>query len=304
MHTIVLTGATSGLGQLAAIELARQGSRLILPARNPRKAAETEDLVRAAVPDASIQVYLADLACVSDAREVARQIRNDYPRIDVLINNAGLHAFEPRVSPDGYPEMVAVNYFAPWILTTELLPALIAAPAARIVNVASEASRRHGTVSIPHDLTTVVPFTASESSVHYGKSKLLDIMFTMELARRLDGTSVNATCLDPGFNRTGLGRELPFAVVLERVLKVLHVGEPSRGAQLIVHLATSARFADITGEYWTIRGPKRITPAPPGNDIDTQRALWDATELLIGDKQQETNRDLTEHSGPAGNQPR
>jgi hypothetical protein len=129
-------------------------------------------------------------------------------------------------------------------------------------------------------------------------------MFTMELARRLNGTSVKATCLDPGFNRTGLGRELPFAAVLERLLKTLHIGEPSRGAQLIVHLATSPRFANISGEYWTIRGPKPITPAPPGNDIDTQRALWDATELLIGAKQHETSPNHPEHNGLAGNPPR
>ncbi|MDH6676458.1 NAD(P)-dependent dehydrogenase (short-subunit alcohol dehydrogenase family) [Rhodococcus sp. LBL1] len=280
---IVITGATSGLGQLAAINLARRGARLILPARNPHKAAETEKLIRTAAPRAAIDVYLADLSRITDVRRLGREILHDNDEIDVLINNAGLHAFESRATPDGYPEMIAVNYLAPWVLTNELLPALSAAPEARVVTVASEASRRHGTLRLPDDLIDVVPFTARGSSEHYGKSKLLGIMFTMELARRLEGTTVAATCLDPGFNVTGLGRELRVAAVLERVLRALHVGDPARGAGLIVNLAAAQEFSGVNGEYWTIRGPRAITPAAPGNDPQAQRDLWEATRNLVGD---------------------
>jgi NAD(P)-dependent dehydrogenase (short-subunit alcohol dehydrogenase family) len=281
--TIVLTGATSGLGRLAAVDLARRGADLILPARDPEKAAETQQLIRDAAPGASTEVYLADLSQIAEVRRVGREILRDHPRVDVLINNAGLHAFTSRATADGYPEMVAVNYFAPWILTNELLPALSASPEARVVTVASEASRRHGTLTLPDDLMTVAPFTGRQSSEHYGRSKLLDIMFTMELARRVRGTSISAICLDPGFNVTGLGRELRAAVVLERILKVLRVGDPARGAGLIVRLATSPDFAGVSGEYWTARGPKRIDPVAPGNDTDLQRELWDVTERLLLD---------------------
>ena len=281
MPTIVLTGATSGLGQLAAVELARRGNRLILPARSAERAARTEDLIRQAVPGAQISVLLADLSSVAEVRRLAQTIVNEHPRIDVLINNAGLHAFAPRATVDGYPEMVAVNYFAPWVLTNALLPALHAAPSARVVTVASEASRRHGTLRLPHDLTVIEEFTSRQSSLHYGRSKLLDIMFSLELARRLEGTTVTATCLDPGFNVTGLGREVRGAAVIERILKALPIGDPSRGAGLIVDLATSDRFRASNGEYWTVRGPRRIMPTAAAQDVAAQRQLWRATESLL-----------------------
>ena len=127
--------------------------------------------------------------------------------------------------------MVAVNYFAPWLLTRELLPTLTKTPGARIVNVGSEASRRHGVLTLPEDLTETTAFTARGSSPLYGKSKLLDIMFTLELARRIEGTGVTANVLDPGFNVTGLGRELGFAAPLEKILTHLHIGDPRRGGR-------------------------------------------------------------------------
>ncbi|MFH5877869.1 SDR family NAD(P)-dependent oxidoreductase [Arthrobacter sp. NA-172] len=279
--TIVLTGATSGLGQLAAIELAKQGARLVLPARNPDKADQTRQRILAAVPRAELHLYQADLARIADVRRVGEQIARDHPKVDVLINNAGVHAFESRTSPDGYSEMVAVNYLAPWLLTRTLLPAIMAAPAARVVTVASEASRRHGTLEIPDDLTRVVPFTRRGSSEHYGRSKLLDIMFTLELVRRLEGTAITSNCLDPGFNVTGLGREVPGAPAIERVLKLLRVGDPSRGAGLIVTMATDPAFGSRTGEYWTVRGPQQISPTPPADHAATRAKLWGATEQLL-----------------------
>ncbi|MFK4834098.1 SDR family NAD(P)-dependent oxidoreductase [Microbacterium sp. ZW T2_14] len=280
-QTVVLTGATSGLGRLAAIALARRGFRLALTARDEQKAAETRSEIEAAAPGALVGIHLGDLSRMDDVRRVGVEIRESYERIDVLINNAGLHAFEQRVTVDGFPQMVAVNHLAPFLLTEALLPALRRGTSARIVNVASEASRRHGTLALPGDLTDTTPFAARGSSVVYGKTKLMNIMFTMELARRLAGTGITANALDPGFNVTGLGRELRFAAPLERLLRALRIGDPRRGSGLIVDLATAPDFGRETGAYVTARGRKRITPSAPGDDPAMQRELWEATTALL-----------------------
>lgn len=283
--TIVITGATSGLGRIAANELARRGAHLVLTARSAERAAEVRAEIQAAVPGTEVDVHLADLARTADVRRVGREIVDRYDRIDVLINNAGVHAFEQRITADGYPEMVAVNYFAPWLLTRELLPALTRTPGARVVTVGSEASRRHGVLTLPDDLTDTAPFTARGSSPLYGKSKLLDIMFTLELARRLEGTGVTANVLDPGFNVTGLGRELGFAGPLQKILTRLRIGDPRRGAGLIVALATDPAFAGRSGGYYSVKGTRRLVPAPPGGDAAWQSRLWTETErLLVGSR--------------------
>lgn len=143
----------------------------------------------------------------------------------------------------------------------------------RVVNVASEASRRHGTLAIPDDLTDISPFTARGSSLRYGKSKLLDIMFTLEPARRIEGSGITANCLDPGFNVTGLGRELGFAAPLEKLLTRLHIGDPARGSGLIVRRATDPSFEGQSGGYYTVKNTARLVPVHPGADVDTQRLL-------------------------------
>ncbi|MFF9563677.1 SDR family NAD(P)-dependent oxidoreductase [Leifsonia sp. NPDC014704] len=280
--TIVITGATSGLGRLAAIELARQGARLAITARDAGRADATRAAIDEVHPGAEVRVFSADLTRLDDVRRVGQEIAAAYEHVDVLVNNAGIHAFEQRVTADGFPEMVAVNYLAPWLLTRELLPALTRTPGARIVNVASEASRRHGTLALPEDLTDTTPFTARGSSIVYGKTKLLDIMFTRELARRIENTGVTANCLDPGFNVTGLGRELRFAAPLERVLRLLRIGDPARGAGLIVRLATDPAFAGRTGEYYSVGSAKPLTPAHPSGDVEWQQRLWAETERLLG----------------------
>ncbi|PYY48097.1 SDR family NAD(P)-dependent oxidoreductase [Curtobacterium sp. MCBD17_023] len=278
---IVITGATNGLGRIAAGDLARRGARLAITARSHSKADDTRAEILAHTPHAQVDVFLADFTRVSDTQRVSAEIAASYDHIDVLINNAGIHAFQPRITPDGLPEMIAVNYLTPFILTNALLPQLQRAPTGRIVTVASEASRRHGTLSLPDDLTDTTPFTARGSSPVYGKSKLLDIMFSLELARRLDGTGVAANCLDPGFNTTGLGRELGFAGRLEQLLTALHIGDPQRGADLITALATDPEYDGRTGLYVTVRNRREIRPTAPANDPALQALLWEATENLL-----------------------
>ena len=277
----VVTGATSGLGQLAAIELAKQGKHLVLTARNEKRAESTRDIIENAVPEARVDFYFGDLSLMEDVRRIGNQIKTAYPQIDILVNNAGLHGFEQRITKEGFPEMIAVNYLAPWLLTHTLLDSLAASKNARIVNVASEASRNHGELKLPEDLTDTSEFTARGSSVLYGKTKLLDIMFTGELGRQLYGTGVTANALNPGFNVTGLGRELGFSSVLSKILKTMHIGDPRKGADIIVRLASDPQYQGVTGGYFNVGTGKSIVPIYPGGDSTMQGKLWEATKRLL-----------------------
>lgn len=278
---IVITGATSGLGQLAAIELAKRGAHLVLTARSEERAEATRNKIRAIVPSANIHFFFGDLSLLSDVKRIGLEIAAAYPRIDVLLNNAGLHAFEQRVTSEGFAEMIAVNYLAPWLLTHTLRSSLIQSGHARVVNVASEASRNHGQLVLPDDLMDTTPFTARGSSPIYGKTKLLNIMFTGELARQWDGTGVCVNALNPGFNVTGLGRELWFASVLERILTFLHIGDPRRGADIMTRLAVEPKFGDVSGGYFNVGSGAAITPVAPGGDAGMQHKLWTVTHQLM-----------------------
>ncbi|KNZ40722.1 SDR family NAD(P)-dependent oxidoreductase [Acetobacterium bakii] len=281
---VVITGGTSGLGQLTAIELAKRGMQLVLTARSEKRAEETEKMIRVGSPNVKTAFYYGDLSRMDDVNRIGNEIQTDYPKIDILVNNAGLHGFEQRITNDGLSEMMAVNYFAPWLLTQLLLPSLKHSKNARIVNIASEASRNHGNLSLPKDLTDTSEFTARGSSLIYGKTKLLDIMFTAELGRQLLGTGVTVNALDPGFNATGLGRELGFSSVLSRILKALHIGDPQKGADIIVRLATDPRYHGVTGGYFKVVTGDPITPIDPGGDHALQALLWTITENLLKEK--------------------
>jgi NAD(P)-dependent dehydrogenase (short-subunit alcohol dehydrogenase family) len=277
---IVLTGATNGLGRLAAEELAIHGAHLVIIARSNEKADATKALVDLVAPGSPCDVFLADLSVMDDVLRVGQEIAARYERIDVLINNAGIHAFSQRITCDGFSEMMAVNYFGPWLLTWTLRDVLIRSGPSRVVNVASEASRRHGVLTLPHDLTDTAPFSTLGSSPLYGKTKLFDIMFSQKLAQDLANTNVTVNAICPGFNVTGLGRELWFAGILEGILRFLQVGDPHRGASLIVHAAVSSELAGKTGGYYSV-DKKPLTPVAPGGDVDLQKKLWNLTEGLL-----------------------
>jgi NAD(P)-dependent dehydrogenase (short-subunit alcohol dehydrogenase family) len=275
--TIVITGATSGIGQCAALALARQGAHLVLTARSRTKADATLGMIEAAAPGTQVNVYYGDFADLASVAALGREIVAHHARIDALINNAGLHAFKPRVTSDGYSEMVAVNYLAPWLLTNILRETMVRSAASRIVTVASEASQQGAGFDPLAALTDTRPFTARGSSAIYGQTKLMNIMFSLELSRQLAGTGVMVNCLCPGFNVTGLGRELSFAAPLERLLRWLKIGNPELGASIIVRLASDPAFAEVTGGYFSVKGARPLIPVAPGADRQEQQALWQAT---------------------------
>ena len=277
---IVLTGATNGIGRVAAVELAKHGAHLVIIARSTQNADATKALVDKAAPGTAFDVFLADLSVMDDVLRVGKEIAARYERIDVLVNNAGIHPFEQRVTRDGFPEIFAVNYFALWLLTHTLKDVLVRSGPARIVNTASGASRTHGVLTLPDDLTNTTPFSMLGSHTQYGKTKLLDIMFTLHLARELAHTKVIVNAVDPGFNTTGIGRELRFAGWLEPTLHFFGVGDPQHGASIIVHAAVAPQLAGETGAYYS-RNKKLQTPVARAVDVELQEKLWEATERLL-----------------------
>jgi NAD(P)-dependent dehydrogenase (short-subunit alcohol dehydrogenase family) len=278
---VVITGATNGLGRLAALDLARSGAHLGIVARSQRKVDELRREIAQVAPGTPVDSFIVDLTSLRGVRTAGQRIASVYERIDVLINNAGVHAFSPRIAPDGFSEMTAVNYLAPWLLTNTLRDKLVASAPARVVTVASEGARWAGGIDPAHDLTVTTAYGRRQAMTLYFRSKLMDIMFSQELARRLAGTGVTANCCDPGFNTTGLGRDLPFAGLLERLLHALRIGDPRRGAGIIVRLATDPAFAETTGGYFSVKDAAPLPCPEPGRSTGIQADLWESTAALL-----------------------
>jgi NAD(P)-dependent dehydrogenase (short-subunit alcohol dehydrogenase family) len=274
----VITGATNGLGRLVALDLARQGFQLGIVARSHEKAETVLREIQTTAPGTRTKAFFADLTSMRQVAQAGREIAGHYPAIDVLINNAGLHAFSARITADGIDEMTAVNYLAPWILTNTLLDKVTG----RIVTVASEASRHAGSIHPDHDLRRTDDYTRRESMARYGRTKLMDIMFSQELARRLS-PGITANCCDPGFSTSGLGRELPFAGTLARLLNTFRIGDPRRGAAIITRLATDPALATTTGGYFSVKHATRLECPEPGRGAAVQQKLWEATADIVAD---------------------
>jgi retinol dehydrogenase 12 len=269
----VVTGATSGIGKAAATALAGQGAQVVLVARDRQKA----EAVAAAIGARSTlppSVEIADLASMEQVRALAGRL-SALERIDVLVNNAGLIIRERRSTPDGYEHVFAVNHLAPFLLTNILLPKLTASAPARVVTVTSDA---HTNARL--DLADPNCEHGWDSWRSYANSKLANILFTRELARRLDGTGVTANCVHPGVVRTGFGREskplLRVGIAIARPFFL----SPERGADTLVYLASSPEVAGKTGGYYVKRQQRE--PSAAARDDATARKLWEISEQLTG----------------------
>jgi retinol dehydrogenase-12 len=269
----VVTGATSGIGKAAAAALARQGAQVVLVGRD-RGRAEAAAAEIGAVSTVPPTVEIADLTSMEQVRALAGRLAS-LERIDVLINNAGLVLGERRVTQDGFEHVFAVNHLAPFLLTNLLLPKLTGSAPARVVTVTSDA---HSAASLDLDDPSLEHGWNSWRS--YANSKLANILFTRELARRLDGTGVTANCAHPGVVRTGFGREsrplLRFGLTLARPFLL----SPERGADTIVYLASSPDVAGETGGYYVKR--QRREPSAAARDDAAARKLWDISEKMTG----------------------
>ncbi|NOK39293.1 SDR family NAD(P)-dependent oxidoreductase [Corallococcus exercitus] len=264
--TVVLTGASGGIGMATAKALTERGFEVIAVVRDPSRVRDVG------------AVFQADLANLADVVRVGRELAEKVPRIDVLINNAGLHAFSQRTTVDGLPVMVAVNHVAPFLLTHALLPKLRASRG-RIVHVASDAHRRVTTLSLPDDLVRTAQFSARESSFLYAQSKLLGVLFTKALARRLNGTGVVANSCCPGLNVTGLGRESRTFAALAKVLAAVGAFSPASGARIVVRLAADPESGSTSGTHFSRDGSVKVDTTLVAN-VALQEQLWAETARL------------------------
>jgi retinol dehydrogenase-12 len=269
----VVTGATSGIGKATATALATMGAQVVLVGRDRARteAAAAQIGASAAVPP---KAEICDLASMGQVRTLAGRLAS-LERIDVLINNAGLVLGDRRVTGDGFEHVFAVNHLAPFLLTNLLLPKLTGSAPARVVTVTSDA---HSAARL--DLDDPGQEHGWDSWRSYANSKLANILFTRELARRLDGTGVTANCAHPGVVRTGFGREGKPLLRLGTTLARPFFLSPERGADTIVYLASSPDVAGQTGGYYVKR--QRREPSAAARDDAAARKLWDISEKMTG----------------------
>ena len=271
---VVITGATSGIGEVAAQRLAAMGARIVLVARDTVRGQKTLAGLRSSGADAAHSAYYADLSRISEMKRVAAEIAAAEPRIDVLINNAGALFGTRKATADGLEQTFATNHMAYFVLTLGLRDRLAAASPARVVSTASDAHK--GYALDFDDLQAVKSYSAISA---YGRSKLCNILFTRELARRWSATGVTANCLHPGFVATRFGDAS--GGVLSRVVRLAKTFaiSPEKGAETIVYLASSPEVSR-NGEYFYKCRP--ATPTAAGRDDEAARRLWAESEKIAG----------------------
>jgi len=270
---VVLTGGTSGIGQVAAEALAGMGARMILVARDQKRGEATLHRLRQRSPRAAHRVYYADLSRLAEMKRAGQEIAAAEPRIDLLINNAGAFFSRREVTEDGLELTFATNHVSYFVLTHLLREPLIRAAPARIVNTASEAHRRARL-----DFSDLQSEKGYRGFAVYGRSKLANILFTRELARRMEGTGVTANSLHPGFVATRFGdnnsgRTASVIGFLKRFALT-----PEKGAETIVYLATSDEPRTITGKYF--HKCRVATPSKHAQDDSSAERLWQETTRL------------------------
>jgi len=277
--TILITGATSGIGRAAAQGLAQRGARLVIVGRSADKTNAAVAELRQATGNQAVEGLLADLSRQSEVRALAEQVRARYPLLDVLINNAGGVFGTRQETADGLELTFAVNHLAYFLLTDLLLDNVRAAAqahgSARIVNVASGAHQRVRGLDFD-DLQSKRHYNAFQV---YGASKLANILFTRELARRLADTGITVNAMHPGLVHTGFGNNNRHWYWRLAYLFINLAGKtPEQGADTIIYLATAPEVAGVTGQYFYER--KAIEPSAAARDPQTAQRLWDVSEQL------------------------
>jgi NAD(P)-dependent dehydrogenase (short-subunit alcohol dehydrogenase family) len=271
----VVTGATSGIGAVTAQALARQGATVVVVGRHAERSAATVRQITQATGNTNVTFLLADLSAQAQVRQLAAEFQRRFTRLDVLVNNAGALFTKRLLSADGLEMTLALNHLGYFLLTHLLLDTLKASALARIVNVSSNAH-----------MGGQIDFADLQGERRYGgwraycQSKLANLLFTAELARRLDGTGVTANAVHPGFVATGFGRNN--RGLFARFIRLAQVAalSPEQGAATLIYLASSPEVAGVTGKYFVKK--RQVKAAKAAYDHAAAQRLWQISEQLTG----------------------
>jgi NAD(P)-dependent dehydrogenase (short-subunit alcohol dehydrogenase family) len=270
---VLITGGTSGIGRAAATALAAMGAEVAVTGRSRQRGEAAVEEIRDTSGNERVSLMLADLAVQTEVRGLAEEFRERYDRLDVLVNNAGIIQSKRTETPDGLELTLAVNHLAPFLLTNLLLDLLKESAPSRIITVSSEA--RRGAQIDFEDLQSERRYRAFKV---YGMTKLANILFTYELAERLEGTGVVANCLHPGGVNTNFGNNnRSFGTLIFRAFKPF-MRTPEQGANTVVYLAVSPEAGKMTGRYLTDR--KVVFSFEDPHDEVVQKRLWEVSEEL------------------------
>lgn len=274
-RTAVVTGANSGIGLETARGLAARGHHVVLLCRNPDRASVARADIDASVPGASTETLIADLGIQSDVRRAAKEIEQGHEHLDVLVNNAGIQLRALARTPEGHDMLLAVNHLGPFLLTNLLLPLLRSSAPARVVNVASAAHRMGklhlDTLDRPKSYGVI-------GMPGYGTTKLMNILFTRELARRLEGSGVTVNSVHPGSVYTNLG-DPPRAI---KALLRPFFRTPEEGARTSLFVATDRSLDGVTGKYLADGKLAENKLSKQARDDALAAELWRRSEALVG----------------------
>nr|WP_294805447.1 SDR family oxidoreductase [uncultured Nitrososphaera sp.] len=270
----LVTGSTSGIGKEIAAGLAGMGATVVLAGRSREKCeAAVQEIAARGVPASQLSYFVADLSSQESVRQLAKEFIDNYDRLHVLVNNAGVFVQKRELTADVIERTFAVNHLAPFLLTNLLLDRLKAGAPSRIVTTSSIAHR-----GAKMDFADLQMSKSYGSIRAYGQSKLANILFTRELARRLQGTGVTANCFHPGAVRTNLVRGSGYGLVWGAAS--VFFTSPEKGADTAVYLASSREVEGVSGEYFVKR--KQARASDPAYDSDAAERLWEASEKLTG----------------------
>src|SRR5688572_7513241 len=271
--TVLITGGTGGIGRAAAIGLAAMGARVGITGRDRARADRAAAEIMHASGNTMLDIFVADMSSQREVRRLADEVIAAYPRLDVLLNNVGGFWSHRHVTADGLEHTFALNHLAPFLLTSLLAERLIASAPARVVTVSSGAQSM-GRI----DFDDLMGERKYSGQTAYNQSKLANVMFTYELARRFEGTGVTATTLHPGMTSTAFSAEDPALGLLVAVMRPF-MKSPARGAQTPIYLASSPEAEGVSGKYFANRKAKRSQTS--SYDVATATRLWNVSADLV-----------------------
>ncbi|MCA9644308.1 MAG: SDR family oxidoreductase [Polyangiaceae bacterium] len=271
----VVTGASSGIGLQTALRLAEWGAEVAVVGRHPKRTPEVCKAIRQYTSNPNVSEFIADFASLREVAELAERLSRRYSQIDLLVNNAGLWLQRREQTLDGYERTFAVNHLAPFLLTTRLLEPLKAAPRARVVNVSSRLNAKVKRFKLDDWQVTQRRYWGIEV---YSQSKLANVLFSNELARRLWATNVISNSLHPGDVATAVTRDNGFLTWGSNWVGKRWLLTPEEGARTSLHVATHPRLCDTTGRYFSRL--RLASPCPLAHDTALARRLWELSEEL------------------------